>query len=214
MSQVLFNYPKQAAFGRVLPKNKIYQYAKPSAALKSKFVAEIEQIVWQYKLSPETTNLPARSGVSEIQVFDIALKTPEASEQVLRCIDQAVPYPIFYHLIFMGKAKVTAAYKRPSEADASRWVVDAYFESPWLPADAERTVLPVALDLAGLYEQMIRRLMPEPPRRGEALKDQVGRVVRIRSLQGECRKMESRLQKEQQFNRKVELNAQLRSLKT
>lgn len=213
MSLALFNYPKQATFERVLPKNKIYEYAKPSTALKSKFVAEVEQIVWQYKLSPATINLPVRSGVPEIEVFGITLKTPELSEEVLRCIDQAIPFPIFYQLTFEGKVKIKAAYKRPSDADASRWVVDAYFESPWLPAEAVRTALPVALDLAGLYDQMLRRLMPEPPRKGETLKEQVERQVRIRSTQGECRKMEARLQKEKQFNRKVELNAQLRSLK-
>lgn len=213
MNTALFNYPKQSEFGGVLHKKKIYQYAKPSAALKAKFVAEVEQIVWQYKLAPETINLPARSGVPEIQVFGIALKTPELSEQVLRCIDQAIPFPIFYQLSFGGKVKVAAAYKRPSEADASQWVVDGYFESPWLPADAKRTALPVALDMAGLYEQMLRQLMPGGPKAGETLKEQAERRARIRSVQGEYRKMESRLQKEQQFNRKVELNAQLRSLK-
>lgn len=213
MRPALFNYPKQAAFERVLPKNKIYEYAKPSAALKSKFVAEVEQIVWQYKLSSETINLPARTGAPEIQVFGIALKTPQLSESVLRCIDHAIPFPIFYQLIFEGKIKIIAAYKRPSDADASRWVVDDYFESKWLPADTERIPLPIALDLVGLYEQMLRRLMPVPPQTGETLKDQVERLKRIRSAQSECRKMEARLKNEKQFNRKVELNVQLRSLK-
>jgi hypothetical protein len=213
MNQAMFNYPPKAEFGRVLPKNKIYEYARPNAALKARFVAEIEQIVWQYKLSPETINLPARAGAPEIQVFGIALKTPELSEPVLRCIDQSIPFPIFYQLSYGKKVKFVAAYKRPNEADASRWVVDAYFESAWLPADAERTALPVALDLAGLYEQMLRRLMPEPPRAGETLKEQVERQVQIRSAQAECRKMEARLQKEKQFNRKVEINAQLRQLR-
>jgi hypothetical protein len=213
MNQAMFNYPPQAEFGRVLPKNKIYEYARPTTALKAKFVADIEQIVWQYKLSPETINLPARAGAPEIQIFGIALKTTELSESVLRCIDQSIPFPIFYQLSYGKKVKVVAAYKRPNEADASRWVVDAYFESAWLPADAERTALPVSLDLAGLYEQMLRQLMPEPPRTGESLKEQVERQVRIRSTQAEYRKMEARLQKEKQFNRKVELNAQLRSIK-
>ena len=60
---------------------------------------------------------------------------------------------------------------------------------------------------------MLRRLLPLPPRAGETLKAQVERLGQIRSKQNECRKMEARLQKEQQFNRKVELNAQLRHLK-
>ncbi|MGB7814714.1 MAG: DUF4391 domain-containing protein, partial [Methylotenera sp.] len=131
---------------------------------------------------------------------------------VLRCIDQAIPFPIIYQLTFEDRIKSKAAYKRPSDADASKWVVDSYFETDWHKSDTERSELPVALDLAGLYEQMLRRLLPLLPRAGETLKAQVERLGQIRSKQNECRKMEARLQKEQQFNRKVELNAQLRVL--
>ena len=38
-------------------------------------------------------------------------------------------------------------------------------------------------------------------------------MVQVRSTQAEYRKMETRLQKEQQFNRKVEINTGLRQLK-
>ncbi len=213
MSHALFHYPKQAAFERPLPKNKIYEHAKPSTAVREQFVTQVDKIVWQYKLAPETVNLPARPGVPEIQIFAIALKMPELSEDVLRCIDQAIPFPIIYQLTFEDRIKSKAAYKRPSDADASKWVVDSYFETDWQLSGAERSELPVALDLAGLYDQMLRRLLPLPPRAGETLKAQVERLGQIRSKQNECRKMEARLQKEQQFNRKVELNAQLRQVK-
>lgn len=213
MSHALFHYPKQAAFERALPKNKIYEHAKPSSALREQFVRQIDKIVWQYKLAPETVNLPAKPSVPEIQIFSITLKTPELSEDVLRCIDQAIPLPIFYQLTFEDRIKVKAAYKRPSDADTSKWVVDDYFETDWQLSNSEQVELPVALDLAGLYEQMLRRLLPLPPREGETIKAQVERLGQIHSKQNECRKMEARLQKEQQFNRKVELNAQLRNLK-
>ncbi|MGZ8181830.1 MAG: DUF4391 domain-containing protein [Methylobacter sp.] len=212
MGHALFHYPKQAAFERPLPKNKIYEHAKPSSAVREQFVTQVDKIVWQYKLAPETVNLPARPGVPEIQIFAIALKTPELNEDVLRCIDQAIPLPIIYQLTFEDRIKSKAAYKRPSDADASKWVIDSYFETAWQANDTERSELPVALDLAGLYEQMLRQLLPLPPRAGETLKAQVERLGQIRNKQNECRKMEARLQKEQQFNRKVELNAQLRVL--
>lgn len=212
MNHALFHYPKQAAFERILPKNKIYEYAKPSSAVRELFVAQVDKIVWQYKLAPETINLPAKPGVPEIQIFAIALKMPELNEAVLRCIDQAIPYPIIYQLAFDDRIKVKAAYKRPNDADASKWVVDSYFETVWHKSNTERVELPVALDLAGLYEQILRRLLPLPPRPGETIKAQVERLVQLRSKQHEYRKMEVRLQKEQQFNRKVELNSQLRQL--
>ena len=150
----------------------------------------------------------------EIEIFSLELKTPDVSEDVLRCIDKAIPLPIFYNLSFEGRIKTVAAYKRPSDADASRWVVDAYFASPWLAADGERSALPVAVDMAGLYEQMLRRLMPFPARSGESLKDHVERLTQLRGKQNEYTKLEAHLLKEKQFNRKVELNTKLRTLKT
>lgn len=210
----LFSYPSQAAYNRILPKSKIYEHGKPSRAVRDGFVAQVHQIVWQYKLAPETINLPSRPAVPEIEIFSLELKTAEVSEEVLRCIDKAIPLPIFYNLSFDGRIKTVAAYKRPSDADASRWVVDSYFESPWFPANSERSALPVALDMAGLYEQMLRRLMPFPARLGETLKDQVERLTQHRSKQHEYTKLETRLLKEKQFNRKVEMNTQLRTLKT
>jgi len=213
LASSLYAYPGQAAFNRVLPKSKIYEHGKPSRAVRDAFVSQINQIVWQYKLAPETINLPARPGVPEIEIFLLELKTPEVSEDVLRCIDKAIPLPIFYNLSFDGRIKTVAAYKRPSDADASCWVVDAYFASPWLPANSERSELPVVLDMAGLYEQMLRRLMPQLARTGETLKDHVERLAQLRSKQTEYTKLEARLHKEKQFNRKVEINAKLRSLK-
>lgn len=213
LTSPLFAYPKQAAFNRVLPKNKIYEHGKPSRAMRDCFVAQVHQIVWQYKLAPETINLPSRPNVPEIEIFSIELKTPDINEDVLRCIDKAIPLPIFYNLSFEGRIKTVAAFKRPSDADANRWVVDSYFASPWLEAYSPRSALPVALDMAGLYEQMLRRLMPYPARAGETLKDQVERLTQHRSKQTEYAKLEARLHKEKQFNRKVEINASLRELK-
>ncbi|WP_087142362.1 DUF4391 domain-containing protein, partial [Crenothrix polyspora] len=173
MSPALFAYPPNALFGRVLPKNKIYEHAAPSSALKALFVQQVEQIVWQYKLAPETINLPAKAAVPEIQIFNISLKTPELNEDVLRCIDQAIPFPIFYQLTFTQRIQIKAAYKWPSEADISKWVVDGYFATEWQSIDTEGTTLPLALDLGALYELMLRQLLPLPPRTGESIKAQM-----------------------------------------
>jgi hypothetical protein len=212
MSQALFQYPKQAAVGNTIPKNKIYEKASSSHAIREKFVSQVDKIIWQYKLSPETINLSSRPNVPEIEIFSILLKTPELSEEVLRCIDQVIPLPIFYQLIFNHQIKIIAAYKRPSDADNSKWVVDTYFETPW-QENSTRMALPLALDLEGLYEKMLFNLISQEPRSGESLKSMVERLKQIRIKQVEYRKIEVLLHNEKQFNRKVELNAQLRSLK-
>lgn len=219
MSQVgippaLFSFPAQGRVARVVPKSKIYEHGPVTSALRDKFVRQVEQITWAYKLAPETINLQARGGVAEIQVFDITQKAAELDENVLRAIDRAIPLPIIFQLHHEQRTRMVATFKRPSEADATKWVIDGYFAGVWLAADAERQPLPVALDLYGLYEQLLCSVLPQPARLGESLPMQLQRLTKLRSLQGEQRKLEARLRKEIQFNRKVELNAQLRALNT
>jgi hypothetical protein len=213
MTAVLFDYPKNAAFGRVLPKNKIYEHGKPSAALKQLFVRQVEQIIWQYKLAPETINLKASNAVPEIQVFSITLKADELKPEVLRCIDLAIPFPIVYELRFEGKVRPIAAYKRPSEADAGKWVISEYFHGDWAPGATARKPLPLVFDLETLYGQLLMPLLPYPARTGEDLQKRVERMERIRLKQRELERCEARLRLEKQFNRKVTINAELRDLK-
>ena len=208
----LFQFPAQAAFWRVLPKNKIYEKARPSTAVKELFVSQVSQITWQYKLAPETINLPAKAGVPEIEVFDIVLKNKILDERVLACIDKAIPFPLIFQLYAEGKVQLKATYKRPSDADSSKWVVGEYFSSDWLPVDSIRQPLPVALDMSGLYEQLLRTLLPLPARASEALRDQFARMETVRKKQAECAKLEAVMSNEKQFNRKVELNATVRQL--
>ena len=215
----LFEYPPQAAFGRVLPKSKVFAFGKVSRRLKDLFAAEIDRIVWRFKLAPETTNLPAGTGVAEIQVFGVDLKpgVAELTEDILRCIDNAIGFPILFELLAPrpkgDRVKVIAAYKTPSEADASKWVVGEYFATEWLPADTTRSSLPVTLNLASLYEQILRQLMPVAGKPGETLQHLAERHRIMAAKQRELAKLDSQLKREKQFNRKVELNAHLRTVK-
>ncbi len=209
-------YPPQAAFGRTLPKSKLYTHSHAGTRLKNLFVHQVEQIVWHYKLAPETINLPARPAVPEIQVFGIQLKTPELSLDVLRAIDQAVQFPIIFELVHVGRTQVVACCKspgkRPNESDASRWVLSDYFATGWLADNAERSAMPVALHLGSLYEQLLRALLPLPARPHETLVEQVARLGALAAKQREADKTAARLEQERQFNRKVAINADLRRL--
>ncbi len=212
----MFAYPKQAEVNRPVPKTKIYGHVKPSRTIRERFVSQISDIVWKYKLSPETVNLPPKPPVQEIQIFEVALKTGELAEDLLRTLDKAIPSFLFFELTFEGRVRFSAAYKRPSDADGKKNVVEAYFETEWQPANQQRPPLPIALDLAGLHEQMLQQhMLASPmallPRTGESLQAMADRASLIRSKEKECRLLDSKIRKEIQFNRKVQLNSALRA---
>ena len=207
----LFAYPPAATYDRIVPKQALYQHGRMNHGLRAAFAAEVESIRWRYKLAPETINLPPRGGINEIQIFSIELKHEQLSETVLRAIDQAANFPLFYELEFEQQVQPVAAYRRIGDS-GGKPVVGRYFHGDWLPADSPRQTLPPALDLAGLYRQLLRSLIPLPVRPNEDLHDQMQRLEQIETLQTQRQRTEARLRRERQFNRKVSINAELRQL--
>ena len=210
---MLFDYPTKARVANKLPKNKLYENASVNTKLKDKFVNQIEKIVWQYKLAPDTLNLDATNKVPEIQIFDIFLKTKEVDQALLEVIDKAIPLPIIFQIHKGNKVKIKAAYKRPSESANNKWVIEAYFESEWLDKYSTKQPMPQALDLGKLYEQILKSLMPveiTSSKTTQTIDEQVGIINQINSLQKDLDKLNSKYKKEKQRNRQFEINKQIK----
>ena len=229
----LYDWPRAAAFGRVIPKNKIYEHTGVNSALKDLFVREVDQIVWSHKLAPETVNLAATKQVTEIQVFRITARIATLDAQVLRAIDKAIPFPLIFEVAHGDRVRLAAAYKRPSEADSARWVVGDYFEGEWQPEGAARAPLPVALNMGALYERLLEPLVVEQmgrlvPGVGEAaqtpfnsaepekpvsLQERIMQAEAIKAQAREVERIKSWLAREKQFNKRVAINVELRAAK-
>ncbi|MCP8899270.1 DUF4391 domain-containing protein [Gilvimarinus xylanilyticus] len=209
---MLFDYPKTTYFGRVLPKTKIYQYAKPKTALRQALVDEVDKIIWRHKLSPDTLNLPASRRVSEVQILELHPKGAEVSEAVLACIDKAISFPLIFEVRGARGRQVMAAIKSTAKVSESKLKAPAiYYQSDWLAADAPRQPLPVAVNLGGLYQQMLAPILPEPLQAGETLWQAAERFEQIAALERQIERLQGQLQRQVQFNRKVELNRELRT---
>jgi len=207
----LFDYPKATAFGRVLPKNKIYEYGNVTSALKERFVRQVDQITWKFKLASETLNIEATKAVPEIQVFGIRLKASKLDDDILRAIDKAIPFPIIFELSYEGRVQAVAAFKRPSEAESGKWVISDYFKGEWISDSSIRSNLPVALNLGGLYDQILTSIMPTAAIENEGLKDRVERLEVIATKTRDVARIKARLSREKQFNKRVAINAELRT---
>lgn len=215
-----WRFPDNAKFGRVVPKNKIYEHSAASAGLKTLFVQQIEQILWAYKLSPSTLNIPQTSTVSEIQVFSLTLKSESIDESVLKAIDMAIPFPILFEVRSTSGTQgyYTACYKRMAENDHSKWVCSRYLRSDTFffnatPKETSEVLgLPTAIDMAELYNKLLSRMLPIAKRTHESIEDVIARLGAIEVLEKQIAQYKKRLHAERQFNRKVQLNKQLKIL--
>lgn len=209
----MFAYPPSAEVNRPVPKTKIYANTRVSKRVKELFASQVSEIIWRYKLSPETIHLPARNGIREIQVFEIRLKAEGVDEAVRTAIDKAIPFPLVIQVASDAAQYSEVSWKRPNEADPSKWVVEGRFRSDPQPSSSALEHLPVSLDLAGLYEQIIKRHITVASMDGESLADLVARFFAIQSNSKAEDDLKRRLSKEKQFNRKVELNQNLRNIR-
>ena len=208
MSAALFDYPKKAFFGKVIPKTKFYEHGNVSSKLKDLFVKQVDQITWLYKLAPETINVQATKDVPEIQVFEIALKGDDLSEDVLLCIDKAVQFPIIFEIKSDAGVKTVCALKTRSVGDS--WKISYYMQSSVGKNDAERIPLEIGLSLNSVYEQIIRAVSITKAKQGESLEGYVDRGAAIKSKTILIDGLKKKVQTEKQFNKKVELNTKLR----
>lgn len=229
----LYDWPRAAAFGRVIPKNKIYEHSGAKTALKELFVRQVHQVVWTHKLAPETINLEATEQVAEIQVFRVISRAAMPDHEILRAMDRAIPFPLIFEIVHEHRIRMAAAYKRPSEAGGDCWVVGEYFESEWTPKGTPRAPLPLALNLGVLYEKLLSPLVegqtarlfsgmtqtqqaPLPRavvERPVPLQERIERAEAIRRQAREVERLKARLARTKQFNRRVEVNAELRAAK-
>jgi hypothetical protein len=205
----LFQYPSQTVLKRVIPKSRIYDGAGANAALRERFVREVDQIVWTHKLAPETLNLAATTAVPEIQVFRLTLKGDALHNDILRAIDRAIPFPVLFELVADTRIQAAAAFKRPSDAAVGKWVLSEHLRGAWVDRDTPREALPVAVSLGVLYDRMLAALSPVEVLAGEDTETRLARLAQIKAKEREISQLQSKLRRENQFNIKVTLHGQL-----
>ncbi|WIY82946.1 DUF4391 domain-containing protein [Propionimicrobium sp. PCR01-08-3] len=212
MTDLLYQWPTAAHFGKRIPKEKFYEHATVSAALREKFVSEVARVTWEYKLAEATINLPDSDEVPEIQVFRVEAKGIDVSEPVLAAIDKAIPTPIIFEVtreaVDGKQVRMVAAHK---QLGAGAPKISQYLTTGWQPADTERQLLPTAITLSALYAALLEPLTDVDIRPGEGMSEVADRLKNVGKLEREIKTLERKLRTEKQFNRKIELR---RILKT
>ena len=208
MSEVLWQWPTQTRVGRVVPKTKFYDKAKVSSRIRDAFVSEVARITWAHTLSPQTHNLAGTLAVPEIQVFAVEAKPGrEVRGAVLDVVDAAVQMPILFEEHGAYGVRTRAAAKLPGLKGPK---LTPRLDGDWLDPSRPRSVLPTALDLEGLYTQLLLPLLSLQPRPGEPLPEVLDRIDHAQALARQIKALESRMAKEKQLNRKMEIRRQLR----
>lgn len=207
-------FPESTFFGKRIPKESFYQRVDMNPSIKRSFIDDIDQIVWQNKLSPETLNISPGTRVLEIEVFYISLKCKEYNPKVIEVIEKAIPKHLLFILKFEDELKALINYKEESESQKGKFkMIDSYF-TDWLPA-ADLTLSLEGLNTDQIYDGFIRQiarfeyLTDDQP---DDISQSVERAQTIAKLEKKIAELKAKKRKEKQFNKQITFSNQIKEM--
>ena len=208
----MFNLPQTTEFNKRVPKQKSYEHLPANAKIKSLFAAQIKTIYWRNKIAASTLNISVGTTLPELEVFEVKLNTPDINEAVLRQIDLAIPYYILFLLEYDGKYKAAISFKEVTENKNIK--VNNYYYTNWLD-EQDLPLKMEGLNIDTVYENFVRQIAGQSLEKQENtnLKQSIAKADERAKLQKQITTLENKIRKEKQFNKKVELNMELKKLK-
>lgn len=208
----MLGFPQTTEFNKRIPKQKFYENMEVSPALKRVFVEQIKLIHWRNKLAASTMNIAPGETVTEIEVIEIKLASPQLNEAVLRQIDKEIPYHILFILSFDGKVQAWTGYKEAAEGGNKAFKVNKYYHTEWIP-EYELNLKIEGLNMDAVWENLIIQVGGVEVGQGKSLDEQIQIDDQKAKLQKEIEKLEKQARNEKQPNKKFQLAQHVKELK-
>jgi hypothetical protein len=221
------NIPDSCLIGNTIYKKLIYENADLSTSDKSLFTDTINKVTWLYCLKPETINIPAYKDevrdYPEIEVIEVLVHKDYNLKRIAEIIMRTIPYPMLLVFKWEDEKQLYVAHQRVSQSDSSRNTIEEFISTDWLDGDSALfakldiremrftnffTLYSDIVDTISIYKvsDVIADNAPITGAEARALSTQ------IEEIDGQITSLRARLKKESQFNRKMELNIEIKRL--
>jgi hypothetical protein len=191
--------PRGALVNKFIAKNKFYKRASLSSKLQNEFIDKIQKITWKYKLSEDTIGVTKTDSVTEIQIFEIELKEQSIPQNILTAIDNTIPYQILYKFVYNDNT----AYGITLKEDGAK---KSYYFSEW---NTEIRFDFIGINLEKVYQNLIKAFITNEAIKKSDFKAVIDTDNKIKKLEKEIEILYIKMDRENQFNRKVEFNKSL-----
>lgn len=193
----MIELPKECIVDKFIPKKIFYEKVSLSSNLKQEFVDKIDKIYWKYKISEDTLNISKTENVEEIEIFELTLKEKVNCQNIIKVITKNIPYIILFEICY--KDEVQYAIKHNDDIYFTNWneKIDFNFNG---------------IDLNAVYENIIRSVT-NISEQSNNIDEELEKDKKLKEVQKEIERLESKMKSEKQFNKKVELNKNILELK-
>ena len=191
----MFSLPKACMVNKFIPKSLFYKKVTMATSVKKEFTDLIEKVTWLYKIAPDTLGVNKSDNIEELEIFEIQLKQKQLPKNVIRVITKAIPYPI----LFVIKYKNDFCYSiKVEKSYYSNWNENITFDFNYN-------------NLNTIYESIVKKIIKEEDNQS-SFTEIISINAKKQELEKQIVQLKRRITQEKQFNRKVELNQELRKI--
>ena len=208
----ILNFPTSTIVNKPVPKNAFYGRSNDSS-LREFLTREFESIVWLYKLAPATLNVEDGEYVHEIDVFYCRMKEGKYNIKPFSVMDELLPRHTIFIIEYAGKFDLLMHNKEMSVVHGEqKWKCGVGELKRNIRIDAD-TLNVQGQSMDAVYNGLLSKISGLSASTREEYKEQVDLRKQIEFLWKQVAVLQKKIKAEKQFNRQMELSAEMRKLK-
>lgn len=208
----MIQFPSSTLINKPVPKAAFYKHLDVNARLKTRFVEDMDRIVWLAKLAPSTLNVEDGKAVHEITVFHVLLKSADVPDDVFLAIDRQMPRHALFLLQFEDRYRLLLNYKEWIDESKGTFNIIRPFRTEW--TDGDKLHLSInATNMDNLYESFAGQISGFGTDKAADTKRIIDLQQQLAQKQRAVEALQKKVRTERQFNRQMRLNAEARALK-
>lgn len=206
----ILGYPQTTIVNRVVPKTMFYKFMEVNPRMKARFVNDVVNITWLYKLAASTLNVTDAEHMKEIEVFVVNLKQPDCPADLFSFIDTNMPHHIVFVLVHDNHAMLLINYKDWADDTHTKFKITKSFTSPWMEMD--RLCLAIeGQSLPRIYDNFVAQVSGIGEHKAGALTEIVALKQQIATAEIELQTLQKRMRREPQLDRQMQMNKEVKA---
>lgn len=133
------NIPAECNVGNTIFKKLFYENGTMTTSDKDMFTDDIEKIIWKYSFKEENLNIKSFKNeeldYEEVALIEVSLSKESKYKRICEIIQRTIPYPLIIVLTHEDKVLINTAYKRVNKVDESKNTIDDFVYSNWISID-------------------------------------------------------------------------------
>lgn len=199
----MIDFPESTVVHRRIPKEAFYKHLPLSAALKTKFVSDVNQIVVENSLTKENLNLTKASEVKEIILLSIDLKKQDFDGKIVEAIARQNPHKLVFLLKYEEECQLAVYHSK-------------LYRTAWMPEN-KATLSLHGNTLDEIWDDLIRQIAISTEiilqQQNQTIDEQLKKQNEINQLNKLIKNTEIAAWKEQQPKKRFELYTRLQEYK-